>query len=254
MEKLRAIVVDDESKNREALSKMIYQFCPTLEIVGKAENITEAYNLIISEKPNIVFLDIEMPGGDGFELLKKFETINFSVVFTTAHADYAIKALKIAAADYLLKPIDLQELKEAVLKIGAIQNGEGAVQNMRYDVIKGNLNDGKFKFNRIALPTFDGLEFFEIEDVIRCEADRAYCKFHIKDGRTILVSKALKEFEELLLDCNFFRVHKSHMINLEFVSKYVKGKGGYVVLKDGSNVDVSVRRKDEFLKVFSKSN
>ncbi len=249
MGKLRAIVVDDEQKNRDALEKMIFQFCHNVEVVGKEADITSAYNSIIENKPDVVFLDIEMPGGNGFELLEKFDSVDFHVIFTTAHADYAIKALKFAAIDYLLKPVNIGELREAIEKVNSRSLSTDSKE--QFNVIKSNISHGKFDFRKITLPSLDGLEFFDVADVVRCEANRAYCKFVINDGREILVSKSLKEFEDILEECNFYRIHKSHMVNLRYIVKYVKGKGGYVVLKDGTHVDVSVRRKESFLKVLN---
>lgn len=246
-----AIIIDDEEINRKTLSKMLDLFIPDVEVVGLAESADEGLNLIESKHPDIVFLDIEMPEKTGFDMLKEIKNPTFQIIFTTAHAEYAIKAIKFAALDYLLKPINLNELKIAVEKaIKAFKNGDNI--SGKIDIVKANKPNAQFEFNKIALPTLEGIEFYNTEDIIRVEADRAYCKFYLKKGKEILVSKSLKEYEDILEECNFYRTHKSHMVNLSTITKYVKGKGGYVVLEDGSHVDVSVRRKDELISLLAK--
>lgn len=250
---LKAIIVDDEEKNREGLAKMIDQFCHDVAVVGKAESASAAKKAIQEHQPDLVFLDIEMPGGNGFSLLEEMPNPNFQVIFTTAHADYAIKAIKFAALDYLLKPININELKTAVEKAIINMNAaqDGSLLKKKIEVLKDNRKNEGFDFEKIALPTSDGIDFYEIREILRCEADRAYCKFHMLNGQKVVVSKPLKEFEDLLEECNFFRVHKSNMINLNQIKKYVKGKGGYLILSDDSHVDVSVRRKEALMDVLS---
>ena len=250
---LKAIIVDDEEKNREGLARMIDQFCHDVAVVGKAESASAAKKAIQEHQPDLVFLDIEMPGGNGFSLLEEMPNPNFQVIFTTAHADYAIKAIKFAALDYLLKPININELKTAVEKAIINMNAaqDGSLLKKKIEVLKDNRKNEGFDFEKIALPTSDGIDFYEIREILRCEADRAYCKFHMLNGQKVVVSKPLKEFEDLLEECNFFRVNKSNMINLNQIKKYVKGKGGYLILSDDSHVDVSVRRKEALMDVLS---
>lgn len=247
---LKAIIVDDEIKNRETLDKMLNQFCPQVDLVDKVNSIAAAKESISYHEPDLVFLDIEMPGGNGFELLEEVENLSFDVIFTTAHADYAIKAIKFAALDYLLKPINIKELVNAVEK--AVQKKDGGepvseINSRKYEVLRTNREKDDFKFTKIALPTLEGIDFIEVDEILRCEASRSYSNFYLRSGEKIVVSKALKEFEDLLSEVNFFRVHKSNMINLKYIKKYVKGKGGYVVMEDDSIVDVSVRRKDDLM-------
>lgn len=246
-----ALIVDDEEKNREALAKMIDQFCHDVRVIGKADCVEAAKAIIEKDKPQLVLLDVEMPGGSGFDLLEQYEDPKFNVIFTTAHAAYAIKAIKFAALDYLLKPINLNELKAAVEKaiINIENRNSGASEtSMKFEVLRNNRERENFDFKKIALPTIDGLDFYELAKILRCEADRSYCNFYFEDGTVLTVSKSMKEFEDLLEECNFFKVHKSNMINMDHLKKYVKGKGGYVILSDDSSVDVSVRRRDELLK------
>lgn len=249
---ITALIVDDEEKNRDSLAKMVTQFCHDVQVIGKADSVASAKEMILARNPQLVFLDVEMPGGSGFDLLEEFDAPEFNVIFTTAHAAYAIKAIKFAALDYLLKPINLNELKTSVEK--AIVSIESKLQSgnetsRKFEVLRDNRQHEVFNFKKIALPSSEGINFYDIGKILRCEADRAYCKFHMADGSSFLVSKSLKEFEDLLMECNFFRVHKSNMVNLAHIEKYVSGKGGYVILSDGSHVDVSVRRKEELMKV-----
>lgn len=248
---IKAIVVDDEVKNREGLAKMISQFCHDVQVCAISESVDDALNQIEKHDPDLVFLDIEMPDQNGFELLEKIQSPRFQVIFTTAHAEYAIKAIKFAALDYLLKPINLNELKIAVEKVAGQSKNPTSTAHLkeRLSVLSESRNKGNFSFQKIALPSAEGLEFYNISTILRCEADRAYCRFYLDSGKSVLVSKPLSEFEDLLTECNFFRIHKSNMINLDHVAKYVKGRGGYVILSDGSHADVSARRKDELMSV-----
>lgn len=243
---IRALIVDDEEKSRATLRKMIENFCEGVEILGEATSVADAIDIIDETQPDVVFLDVEMPGGNGFTLLEKYQRPAFQVIFTTAHDLYAINAIKFAALDYLLKPVNIRELQEAVAKV-KIQEKDDELRLEQFDALKSNLNLSDKKFTKIALPTSEGIDFIEADDIIRAEADRAYSNFFIKGGKKIMISKPLKDYELLLEECNFFRVHKSHMVNLNHLKKYVKGKGGYVIMDDDSHVDVSVRRKEALL-------
>ncbi len=245
---IKAIIVDDEGRHHETLGKMLGNFCPEIEILGNAHNVEEAVSLVMDKSPQIIFLDIEMPGGNGFTLFDHFEEPPFEVIFTTAHDLYAINAIKYAALDYLMKPINIRELQDSVARAVKVINKKGStVSAEKINVLKSNLKLEDQRFTKIALPSSDGIDFIEAEAIIRAEAERSYSNFYLQSGKKILVSKPLKEYEALLEQCNFFRVHKSHMINLTHLEKYVKGKGGYVIMKDGSHVDVSVRKKDDLL-------
>ena len=245
---LGAIIVDDEERHHETLGKMLANFCPEIELLGDAYNVAEAVNLINTKNPQLVFLDIEMPGGNGFTLFDNFDEPPFEVIFTTAHDLYAINAIKYAALDYLMKPVNIKELQEAVARASkVISRKEDTSSNQKINVLKSNLKLEDKRFTKIALPSSGGIDFIEAEIIIRAEAERSYSNFYLENGKKILVSKPLKEYEALLEQCNFFRVHKSHMINLTHIEKYIKGKGGYVIMKDGSHVDVSVRKKDDLL-------
>lgn len=246
------IIVDDEERNRETLERMLNNFCPQVQILGKADSVKAAIQLMEQEMPDVIFLDVEMPGGNGFTLLEHYPEPSFEVIFTTAHDLYAINAIKFAALDFLLKPININELQEATKRAEKKLGKKSGNDNQRkFEALRSNLIQSDKKFTKIAIPTSEGIDFVEADDIIIAQADRSYAQFHMKSGKKIIVSKPLKEYEELLEECNFFRVHKSHMVNLNHIEKYVKGKGGYVIMDDGSHVDVSVRRKEELLKVLT---
>ena len=245
---IAAIIVDDEERHHDTLSKMLRTFCPEIELTGNAYSVKEATDLIYSKKPLLVFLDIEMPGGNGFTLFDSFDDPPFEVIFTTAHDLYAINAIKYAALDYLMKPINIRELQSAIERAKkVILKKDNASSNQKIDVLKSNLKLEDKRFTKIALPSTNGIDFIAADNIIRAEAERSYSNFYLKGGKKILVSKPLKDYESLLEECNFFRIHKSHMINLNHIEKYIKGKGGYVIMNDGSHVDVSVRKKDDLL-------
>ena len=203
--------------------------------------------------PDVVFLDVEMPGGTGFNLLESYSNLNFDVIFTTAHDSYALKAIKFAALDYLLKPINFNELLTSLKRLMQKYEGDRGSQHglqQSYEVMKKSFND-EFNLTKIALPSSDGFEFIELSDIVRCEADRSYCNFHLTDRNKVVISKSLKEFEELLEEAGFYRVHKSNMINLSHVKKYVRGAGGHLIMSDDSHVTVSIRKKDHLLSLLS---
>lgn len=238
------VIIDDEKHMRESLSKMIEMFCPTLKIKGVSQDIFEAETLINEVHPDLIFLDVEMPGGSGFDLLEKFNNIDFKVIFTTAHAAYAIKAIKYAAMDYLLKPINIDELKEAINKF-SVSNHQNEFYQQQLNVLKNNRGKSDFDFSRIALPVADAIKFFDVSDIVYCEADRAYCKFHINDQKKILISKPMSEYEDILSQSNFIKVHKSYIINKSHVDKMLKGPDGGIVMSNGAIVPVAVRRKSD---------
>ncbi len=247
---LRSVIIDDEVRNRETLLKMLSTFCPQVENLGMAASVKEGIDLVESVHPNLVFLDIEMPGGNGFELLEHFSSPDFEVIFTTAHDLYAINAIKFAALDYLMKPLNIRELKDAVSRAEKKIN-LSSPNDEQYSVLKSNLEEKNPNFKKIAMPTSEGIDFVEVNDIISAHADRSYAHFQLVNQRKMMVSKPLKEYAELLEQCDFYRVHKSSMVNLSHVKKYVKGKGGYLIMSDGSHVDVSVRRKEDLLKTLT---
>jgi len=242
---IKAIIVDDEEKSRVTLKNLVTLYCPNVQIAELCDSVNTALITINNQTPDLVFLDIEMPFHNGFTLLEKINKPGFDVIFTTAYDHYAIKAIKFSAMDYLLKPIDPDELKNAIDKIEAAR--VSPVQSLpNFELLLSNL---KVKGNnaKIAVPTFEGLQMVSIADIIKCTADESYTHITLNNNAKITVSRILKEYEELLSDFNFLRVHNSCLINLAHVSKYIKGDGGYVIMADGSTVEVSRRKKNELL-------
>jgi len=202
-----------------------------------------------AHKPSLLFLDIELPDGDGFQVLEKAENLDFDVIFTTAYDQYAMRAFKFAATDYLLKPVDIDELQSAVMLVTEKQKEEsGEDKSEQISALIANVRNIGKPFKRIVLPTSNGFTVVNPEDIIRCESDRNYTFIFLQDKRRILVSRTIKEYDEMLRDFNFFRIHQSHLINLAYLKNYTRGRGGYVELSDGTTLDVSARRKSEFLK------
>ncbi len=223
--KIRAIIVEDEKSNRENLAKILGEYCSSVEIVALCSSAVEGRKAISELQPDLVFLDIEMPGGNGFSMLESLAEINFEVIFVTAFDHYGIKAVKFCALDYLLKPIDLLELTQAVEKVE--QRLAEKSENLRMKTMLSN-KKSKLSTPKIAIPLADKIEFVEVSSIVRCEGDGNYTNFFLKNGEKIIASKTLKEFDELLSDYNFLRVHQSHLINLNEVKSYIKTDGGYI--------------------------
>jgi len=242
---ITAIIIDDESKGRLALRQKLESYCPSVKILAEAADGKEALMVIEKHDPQLIFLDIEMPRMNGFEMLNAIKTKKFHIIFTTAYDQYAIKAIKYAAFDYLLKPIDIEELKTAVEKIDRIQNNQ--TQN-QVELMQQNMQHPKKQLNKLAIPTLDGLCFYDINDIIHLEAQSNYTFIHFSGKPRITASKTLKEFEEILPDDIFFRTHHSHLINLNYIKRYIKGDGGQIEMQNGTYIDVSRRKKEEFLK------
>jgi len=243
--KLRTIIIDDEPDAVNFINSIIGEYCTSLEVVGKAHNVTEGVQQIKREKPDLVFLDVEMPKGTGFDLLTHFPEKTFDVVFITAFNHYAIKAIKFSAVDYILKPININEFIEAVNRVIRKRSEKPSQSNDNFRILMENLKSSLP--SRLAIPTADGMEYLNPREIIRIEADRSYSWFYISGKRKILVSKHLKEFQDLLGDRHFFRSHNSHLINLKYVRKYIRREGGYIEMMDGSKIPISRTRKDLFL-------
>jgi two-component system, LytTR family, response regulator len=239
---IRATIIDDEAKSIATLQGLIEEYCDGIKVVSTANSVAAGIDAVQKSAPDIVFLDIEMTDGDGFEVLKALPEKKFEVVFTTAYHDYALRAFEFSALHYLLKPVDPDELNKAVYRYGKLHNHVN--QAIQYDILHKGLSN---EFRRIALPSLQGITFIDLDDIVRCEAADSYTIFYLRDKSRITVSKSLNKYEKLLDGSFFCRIHDKHLINLKFVSKYVRGKGGNVVLTNGFSVDVSVRRKEEFL-------
>jgi two-component system, LytTR family, response regulator len=247
---IKVIIIEDEPKNIRILKDQLVKNCPQLTLIGEAENIEAAEILINQVKPNLVFLDIEMPYGNAFDLLDKLDAIDFEVVFITAFSEYALKAFKYSAIDYLLKPVDIDDLIKAVDK--AIVRIGDKNSDKRIRILLENINNSKQQLQKIAVPTIEGMEFIYVDSIIRCEAQGSYTIIHTLNKQSIKASKNIKEYEDMLPAQTFCRIHNSHLINLNKINKYHKGRGGYVVMEDETAIYVASRRKDEFLSNFSK--
>jgi len=241
---LKTIIVEDEQTSREILKNYIAKYCPTVEVVGEAENIDEALVLIRNNKLDLIFLDVEMPYGSGFDLLEKLGTIDFEVVFVTAYNQYAIDALNNHASYYLLKPISIDELIKAVDYVTEIRTKENQLQN---SVLVPKINSMEEK---ITIPTQDGFEVLQLKDILYCKADDNYTEIFLCNNQKKLVSKTLKYFEEMLSDNGFARIHKSYLVNVAYIASYKKGKGGTVYLSNGKELSVSASKKAALLSYF----
>ena len=246
---MKAIIIDDEPDARENLQNLLNKYCDQVDVIDTADSSTTGIEKIKKHNPDLIFLDIQMPNGGGLELLETIDPINFEVVFVTAFDEYAIKAIKFSALDYILKPVDIEELKTAV------SNAEARINDKQSDErIRLFLENQRTQPKKIALSTFEGMVFVAIEEIIRCEASDSYTKFILKNEDPIMISGSLKEYESMLSDANFFRVHQSHLINMDYVKKYVKGSGGHVVMIDDSHIGIARSKKQDFLNQLSRFN
>lgn len=241
---IKALIIDDEKSSQITLHNMVTEFCQGVEILESASSVAEGVVAINKYKPDLIFLDVEMPVHNGFTLFEYFKEPEFNVIFTTAFQKYAIEAFRFSAVDYLLKPIDLQDLRRAIKK--AMDKTETKSTKDKLKILKENLNN---VCNKLALPTMEGYYFVELKNIIRCEAENNYTSFYLVGGKKILVSKTLKIFSKLLEDHSFFRISRSDLVNLNHVEKFGRQKSPSVTLSDSTVLNVSVRRKDDFLKI-----
>lgn len=246
---LRAILIDDEPECLRSLSLDLKQHCQGVEILAQCDNGKEAIKAIHVHNPDVVFLDIDMPYINGFDLLEMVPNVDFEVIFTTAYDKYALQAFRISAVDYLLKPVDVDALKEAVEKVRILREKGNTSRQISFLIqqIKDLENNN---VRKIALPTFDGLEFINLNDILYCQSDGAYSYVHFLDGNKLYISKTLRYLEDALCNFHFFRVHNSYIVNLNHVKKYSKVDGGLLVLSNGEKVRVSRSKKDELLGLF----
>lgn len=242
---LKAVVVDDENKGRSALKSLLQLIDDGVEIIGEAGSVAEGVTTIEQRQPDLVFLDIQMGDGTGFDLLEKLRFKEFQLIFTTAHDEFALKAFRYSAIDYLTKPIDPDLLAEALKKVR--ENYKKYDLNLKLEALVQNRN----RIQRLALPSLKGIELVRKDEVVRCESANNYTVFHLTNQREIVVTKTLKEFEDMLTGEGFLRVHQSHLINLNEVVQYLKEDGGYALMSDGSKVEVSRRKKEAFLAAIS---
>jgi len=247
---IKAIIVDDQAFCVEMLSDLLQDHCgKNVQLVAACSSGRDALKQIPKVKPDVIFLDVEMPGMTGFEMLKKITKRNFEVIFTTSYDKYMVDAMRHSAIDYLMKPIKPEELKESVNRL--LKKHNHNFSGDRIQALFDNLRSRKNRFNKIALPTRDGLVFIAIDQILQCESDSNYTTIHLASGEKLLVTKTLKDIETLIDSDEFFRIHHSHLVNLNHIKRYVKGAGGYVILNNDTSVNVSRNRKEDFIEHFS---
>lgn len=245
---IKAIIIDDEINNQELVSNLLKTYAENIHVVGVANSVESAYQAILEHHPDLIFLDIQMPDGTGFDLLKKFEKINFKIIFVTAHQEFAIEAFKFCALDYLLKPLSPTNLIEAVKKAEESMNSEDL--NLKLKILLSNIGEPIKSKKKIVLKTMERIYSVDIDDIIRLESDGGYTKVFLVDGKRIMVSRTMKDFDDLLMDAGFLRVHHSHLVNMNHLFCFEKAEG-HVVMKDDSIVPVSNRKKDQLLELLN---
>ncbi|MFK7953471.1 MAG: LytR/AlgR family response regulator transcription factor [Ekhidna sp.] len=244
---MKVALIDDESPMRDNMKALLHKHVPEAQVIGEAEGVVEGLELLSSINPEVLFLDVEMKDGTGFDLISRYGKPDFQVVFVTGHDKYAIKAFKYSAIDYLLKPVDPLELKSAVEKV--VRTTAIEQEQLITNFLDNNNKEAQDR--NIVLKDADSVYLIAIKEIIRCQSDNNYTIFFLEDGRKLMVSRTLKEYERLFDDQPFFRTHQSHLINLSFFSKYEKREGGVVSMKDGSKIPVATRKKDVLLEILS---
>ena len=243
---IRTVLIDDEIDSIRILQRLLETYCPNVTIVGKADGVETGIHIIQTAKPDLVLLDIEMTHGNAFDLLNQLQPINFQIIFVTAFDNYAIRAFKYSAIDYLLKPVDIDDLCAAVERVSQKIEGKSFLDQMQ--VLLHNVETFHLSQQKMAVPTLTGLIFVAIRDITRFEAKGSYTTIYLNNAEQIMATRNIKEYEELLPAVIFCRVHNSHIINLHKIQKYHKGRGGYVIMEDGSSIEVASRRREEFLR------
>lgn len=243
---IRTVLVDDEKNSLIIMQKLLEKHVPNVEVVATAQSVNEGIEVINDKKPDLVFLDISMPDGDGFEILGKVEHNNFQVIFSTAYDQYAIRAFEVAALHYILKPVKPEDLIEALKRFEEASKDNDLSDKIK--VLNGALKNAP---QRLVLPTSNGMHIIDIEEIVRCESSNNYTTFFLTNKQKIVVSKSIQLYEQMLSVSHFCRIHNKHLVNLKFITKYVKGRGGHVLLNDGSKIDVSDGRKKNFLEKLS---
>ena len=242
---ITALLIDDDSNLRNGMKSLLARYAPEIRIIGEADSVETGVALLLQNPPQVVFLDIHLGDGSGFDLLEAVNQrgkLNSQIVFITAHEQYAIKAFRFSALDFLLKPVDPEELQKVIEKLKQVIDKNDSVAHI--DLLLENIRKKVDNFKRIALSNSDGIHLFEVSDIIRCESEDNYTKFYIKNSKPILISKTLKEYEELLTEHGFERIHQSHLINLAYLKSYIKKDGGYVIMADNANLPISQRKKE----------
>jgi two-component system LytT family response regulator len=243
---IRTVLVDDERDSIRVLQKLLEKYCPQIDVVGTAEGVETALAVIQATRPDLLFLDIEMTQGNAFDLLNQLRPLTFQVVFVTAFDNYAIRAFKYSAVDYLLKPVDIDELVSAVDRVAERSQQKNIMGQMQ--IFLDNMGTFNLATQKMAVPTVDGLIFINLKEVVRLEAKSSYTQILLENGEIVTATRTIRDYEDILPEALFCRIHNSHIINLQKIEKYHKGRGGYVILEDGSEIEVASRRRQEFLR------
>lgn len=249
---LKTIVVDDEHAGRETLQLLLEKHHPEVTVVAAVDSAAKGKEAILRESPDLVFLDIQMPGGSGFDLLTSLEEIDFEVIFVSAHSQHALRAFNFAALHYIRKPINTKELRVAIERAKQSKQKDLELRNLQYQTLKENFKDNQSQQTKIALPTLEGFSFVMLSEIVRIKGDDAYSEVFFSNGEMMVVSRKIAQMERLLTPYRFYRIHKSHMINLNHLVRYLRGRGGEVEMSDGTFIDVARRRKAEFIDLILK--
>ncbi len=246
---LRALIIDDEAHMRDTLVKLLHLHCPDIEVVGQASGVASGEKAINEFHPELVFLDIQMKDGSGFDLLYNLPTIDFKVIFVTAYDQYALQAFRFSAVDYLLKPVNPELLTDAVQRAGQLIQEHF---NIQMQALEENLKSVGKQHKKIIIKTTENIHLLDMKNIISCESDSSYTTIHTVEGDKILVSKTLKDYEDMLADCGFYRVHKSYLINLLQIKRFERQDGGSIVMSNDLKIPVASRKRDELLQLFEK--
>ena len=240
---ITAVLIDDDKHLRTGLKALLDRYTNEIHIIGEAESVKTGVALLEQLKPQVIFLDIHLSDGTGFDILEKLGKSNAHIIFITAHEQYAVKAFKFSALDYILKPVGPEELQKAIAKIKEVVGKSNSFEHI--DLLLENIRKKVDNFKRIALSTSDGIHLFDVSDIIRCEAKVNYTEFFIKNHKPLLISRTLKEFEEMLTEHGFERIHQSHLINLSYLKSYIKSDGGYVIMADNTNIPIAQSKREK---------
>lgn len=246
---IRTVIIDDETLVRSLIRNLLKEHCQEVVVAGEADGVETGLKMIRQTHPDLVLLDIKMEDGSGFDLMRQYQGDPFKVIFITAYEEYAISAIKLSAVDYILKPISPEELKNAIQKTGQLLAVD---HDLKVRTLLGNINNPKQEDKKLVLRTHEKYHYIHVHDILYCESDSSYTKFFLSDKTMILVSRTLKEFEEILAGYGFYRPQKSFLINLRHIKAYEKSDGGCIILSDNSTVPISDKKKDEFLRMMEK--
>lgn len=247
---IKAIIIDDEKSQCTIIKNLLSKRFADIQVIGEAHNVSEGVSLIKNKQPNIVFLDIELPDGTGFDILKSISKINFKIIFITGFKEFAIDAFKFSAIDYILKPVNISEFDVAVKK--ALANIDLQNQSLKLDALFVNLQNISSETKKMVLKTQNSIHLVNVQNIIRCQSDNAYVTFYLNNGKKIVITASMKDYTENLSKYGFFRPHQSHLINQKFISRFDKKSGGCIVLSDNSEIPVSQRKKQEVLEIIRK--